>query len=65
MKEIDSLTVKIGCKIEVSDQTAENCLKLLEIWQNDNPDKFIEVQRIVTEAGSKTMFTIRGGTTDE
>ena len=59
MKEIDSLAVKIGCKIEVSDQTAEHCLKLLEIWQENNPDKYIDIMKAKTEEGFKTLFTIR------
>ena len=66
MKGLDNLVVKVDCKVEVSDQTAEHCLKLLEIWQDNNPDKYIEVQRIVAEAGTKTVktiFAIGGGET--
>lgn len=52
------IEVTVGCKLTVSDETADNCLKLLEIWQNDNPDKHIEVRNIYTEEGRKTIFSI-------
>ena len=59
MGKYDSITVNVGCKIEVSDQTAEHCLKLLEIWQENNPDKYIDIMKAKTEEGFKTLFTIR------
>ena len=59
MEGRNSITVKVDCKIDVSDQTAESCLKLLEIWQENNPDKYIDIMRAKTEEGSKTLFTIR------
>ena len=40
MASAESIT--INCSVTVSDETAERCLKLLEIWQDDNPDKYIK-----------------------
>ncbi len=42
MAKIDDLTINVTPRITVSDETAERCLRLLEMWQNDNPDKRIQ-----------------------
>lgn len=42
MAKIDDLTINVTPRITVSDETAERCLRLLEMWQKDNPDKKIE-----------------------
>ena len=34
----DDLTVEVKAKLTVSDETAKRCLRLLEMWWNDNPD---------------------------
>lgn len=34
----EELTVEVKAKLTVSDETAERCLRLLEMWWNDNPD---------------------------
>lgn len=44
--KIDELTVEINAKLVISDSTAEKCLRLLEMWNEDNPTKFIEVHEI-------------------
>ena len=38
----DHLTVTVSANLVVSDETAERCLRLLEMWQRDNPDRKIE-----------------------
>lgn len=43
MPKVDELTVNVQAKVAVSDETAERCLRLLEIWQEDNPTKNIVV----------------------
>ena len=53
------LTVEVNAKLSISDDTADRCLRLLEMWQDDNPNKFIEVERICTELGMKTIFRIK------
>ena len=40
MASAESIT--INCPVTVDTKTAERCLKLLEIWQDDNPDKYIK-----------------------
>ncbi len=42
MASADSITVTINCSVAVDTKTAEGCLKLLEIWQDANPDKYIK-----------------------
>lgn len=33
----EELTVEVKAKLTVSDETAKRCLRLLEMWWNDNP----------------------------
>lgn len=51
------LTIEVKASLSVSDETARRCLKLLEMWQEDNPDKFIQGERIATTDGYRTVFT--------
>lgn len=44
MSTINELTIDVYANLTVSDDTAKRCLKLLEIWQEDNPDKYVEGQ---------------------
>ena len=53
------LNVEINAKLSISDDTADRCLRLLEMWQDDNPNKFIEGERIITKYGMKTIFRIK------
>lgn len=41
MATIDKMTVTVEAKVEVSDDTCLSCLKLVEIWLNNNRDKRI------------------------
>ena len=34
----EELTVEVKAKLTVSDETAKRCLRLLEMFLNDNPD---------------------------
>lgn len=36
------LSIEVNARITVSDAMAERCLRLLEMWQEDNPDKYID-----------------------
>lgn len=42
MATCKNLEFTITSRIIVSDKTAERCMRLLEIWMDDNPDKLIE-----------------------
>ena len=35
----NEVTVDVNARLVVSDETAERCLRILEMWQNDNPLK--------------------------
>lgn len=54
----DSLTIDVTAKISVPDETIDRCLRLLEMWQEDNPDKYIEGKEILTDTGRKTIYQI-------
>lgn len=56
--EPTGLTVNVRANIEVPDETVVRCLKLLEMWSNDNPDKTIEGERVATVGGIKTYYRI-------
>lgn len=52
------LTIDVYATLTVSDETVRRCLKLLEMWQDDNPDRFIQGEKIATTDGYRTVFTI-------
>lgn len=39
--KIDEMTVEISANMRVGDETVNRCLKLIQWWLNDNPDKRI------------------------
>lgn len=41
MTKIDTFAVEVEAKLTIPDQTIERCLKFVEMWLEDNPDKFI------------------------
>lgn len=41
MSKIEQLTVEVGCRLAVSDSTAIVCMKLLEEYINQHPEKDI------------------------
>ena len=54
----NGITVNVSAKIDVPDETVARCLKLLEMWSDDNPDKTIEDERVATVDGIKTYYRI-------
>lgn len=50
--------ITVNVSVDVSDETAVRCLKLLEMWSDDNPDKTIEGERVATVDGIKTHYRI-------
>ena len=55
MANVKDLTIDVTARLTVSDDTAERCLRLLEMWQADNPDKQILGEWI---PGRGTVFRI-------
>ena len=45
MAKKTDLVVDVDARLTVSDETAERCLRLLEMWQDDNPGKMIQQER--------------------
>lgn len=41
MTKIDTFAVEVEAKLTIPDATIERCLRLVEMWLEDNPDKFI------------------------
>ena len=52
------LTINVNATLTVSDEMASRCLRLLEIWQNDNPDKMIIRDTVRTTEGVRYVFYI-------
>ena len=58
MAQIGNITIDVDMKVTVSDESAERSLKILEMWQEDNPNKFIEGREVETETGKKILYRI-------
>ena len=41
----EELTVEVKAKLTVSDETALRCARILNIWKEDNPDKYISCDK--------------------
>ena len=54
---LNSVKMDVDVDIKISDSTAEKCLRILELWQNDNPDK--EIIGMKKPGQEKTTFLIR------
>lgn len=52
---MNDVRISVTANITVTDEMAERCLRLLEIWQDDNADKFIICERSIN---GKTKFRI-------
>lgn len=39
--KIDEINVEVKAEMRISDETVNGCLKLIQWWLNDNPDKRI------------------------
>lgn len=37
----DALEIEVRAELTIPDETIERCLKIVEMWLDDNPDKFI------------------------
>ena len=55
---LNSVKMDVDVDIKISDSTAEKCLRILELWQNDHPDKEIIGTKKQTEDGIRTEFCI-------
>lgn len=49
MARVGKITVPVG--LEIPEETAERCLRILEIWLNDNPDTVICCEEVTTADG--------------
>lgn len=52
---INDVRISVTANITVSDEMAERCLRLLEMWQEDTPDKHIVGERL---PDGRTVFKI-------
>lgn len=48
----------INPEVHVPDETALRCMKIMEWWLNDNPDKTIVGEKSMTTDGIKTELKI-------
>ena len=56
------ITVDVSVRMTVSDEMVRRCLRLLEMWQDDNPDKIIIRDMIHTTDGDRFVYMIREDT---
>lgn len=50
-----SIALNVSAHVSVSDETANRCLRILEMWQEDNPDKYIQA----TKYGYRVVYEIK------
>lgn len=61
----DKLSIEIEAKLTISDETAETCLKLIEIWLNESPDRRVR-GGLRHDDGKVTPFQLeKGGEAEE
>ena len=49
MANLSDLSVTVNAKVSVPNETAERCMRLLEMWMDDNPDKTIICEQLAGE----------------
>ena len=57
MASISTITVNIG--LNITDDTLDQILYLLGIWQDHNPDKYIVGERVEEADGYRTTFKVK------
>lgn len=61
MGVINRMEVKIKAKIDVPKETADTCVKLLEIWVNADNSRRIEIDSVTTEEGvEQKIYLVEG-----
>jgi len=56
MKSIESIAVTINCKMSVDRQTAEGCLKLVEMFLNDNAN--FSIMSVDNDDGTESLYLV-------
>lgn len=57
MAKIEDVTIDVTAKLNISDETAERCMRLLEMWMDDNPGKTLLCD--VEEADGRLIHRMR------
>ncbi len=61
MSVLDKVEVKVNAKIDVPTETANACVKLLEIWANADNSRRIEIDSVTTEEGvEQKIYLVEG-----
>lgn len=61
MSVLDKVEVKVNAKIDVPAETANACVKLLEIWANADNSRRIEIDSVTTEEGvEQKIYLVEG-----
>ena len=45
-------SIEIGIKVTIPDDTVNRCLRILEMWMDDHPDKDIVCDRVEQDDGT-------------
>lgn len=46
MSNKEKIDIDVNANVTIPDKTVERCLRLIEMWMDDNPDKRIIVEKI-------------------
>lgn len=57
MAKIDDVTIDVTANLTIPDDTAERCLRILEMWMDDNPGKTLLCD--VEEADGRLIHRMR------
>ena len=58
MGSIDTVTLTVRSKIDITTETAELCLRLLEAWVNADPGRKIEMEIVDTGEGLEYRYRL-------
>jgi len=57
--KVNDLTIDVNARVTVSDETVERCLRIIEMWIDDNPDKTILGEKMpMADGRERTLFRI-------
>lgn len=58
MGSMDTVTLTVRTKIDITTETAELCLRLLEAWVNADPGRKIEMEMVDTGEGLEYRYRL-------
>ena len=56
MMKAEKLEIPIYAELTVTDETADRCLRILEMWMDDHPHETIICDLVLTQEGHRHMI---------